>query len=381
MTLGRRIRRSGEPKTVLYLVPAPRISLDPNAATSGPARHILGMSHAMIRRGMQVDIWLASDRWYCRGAASVSEQNIRGSAPKLFLQDVLRGVLGLFNVLCVLFRPAPDLVYERLASMQCMGWVLKLKGSVWVVESNGLFYREASVERNSLFLVSTARFLERLCYRWADCVVTVSDELKAEVVADAGVHPQRVVVVRNAVDPTLFVGPSRETDPSTKRVGFVGTLVEWQGVDRLVEALSHARLVDLELHIVGDGPAWEALRQLSRERGVTAVFHGRVPADQIPDLMRSFSVAFCGHQMKVGTNYHSPLKLYEYAACGVPVVSTFSEDAVLLSERFPVAVLQEGWTSTDLAERLAAAVALPRPRPLVVTYDDRLASLIPQVSR
>lgn len=335
----------------------------------------------MVRRGMKVELWLASDRWYCRRAASASEAAIRGSGPKLLLQDLVRLVLGMANVLSILFRRAPDLVYERAASMQCMGWVLKVKGSVWIIESNGLFFREASAERKSLVLVSLARRIELACYRWADCVVTVSEALKAQVVKEAGISPEKVVVVRNGVDPQFFGRVRQEDVSSVARVGFVGTLVEWQGVDRLIDALGDERLQGVELHVVGDGPALDYLERLSSTRGIAATFHGRLSAERVPEFMATLSVAFCGHQMSHGENYHSPLKLYEYAACGVPVVSTHSEDAVLLSRSFPIALLNDGWTTTDLADSIQACLDLPRPQPLVVTYDERLSQLLIQLAR
>jgi glycosyltransferase involved in cell wall biosynthesis len=82
------------------------------------------------------------------------------------------------------------------------------------------------------------------------------------------------------------------------------------------------RYPDLRLVIAGDGPLRGELERGFRERGLTQhlVFTGLLPHEEIPDLIRQFDVALAPYPLLDHAFYFSPHKLFEYMACGVPVV-------------------------------------------------------------
>ena len=89
-------------------------------------------------------------------------------------------------------------------------------------------------------------------------------------------------------------------------------------LDRLVSRHPGLRLV-----IVGDGPLRGALERELRERGLTrsAVLTGWLPHTEVAALVRQFDVALAPYSRPDHDFYFSPLKLFEYMACGVPVVA------------------------------------------------------------
>ena len=80
---------------------------------------------------------------------------------------------------------------------------------------------------------------------------------------------------------------------------------------------------DVRLVIVGDGPLRAELQRSLSERGLagSVVFTGAVAHEEIPALIRQFDVALAPYPALDHPFYFSPLKLFEYMACGVPVVA------------------------------------------------------------
>lgn len=52
-----------------------------------------------------------------------------------------------------------------------------------------------------------------------------------------------------------------------------------------------------------------------------AVFTGSLPHEDVADLIRQFDVALAPYPRREHSFYFSPLKLFEYMACGAPVVA------------------------------------------------------------
>jgi colanic acid/amylovoran biosynthesis glycosyltransferase len=107
------------------------------------------------------------------------------------------------------------------------------------------------------------------------------------------------------------------------------SLVSWKGVDYSLRAFAriHATHPETELHIVGDGPEEQALRQLSRALGVAhaVTFHGRQAPESVRDLMGRCDV-FLQHSLdhESGWTEGFGVSITEASASGLPVIVTNS---------------------------------------------------------
>ncbi|MEW6637187.1 MAG: glycosyltransferase family 4 protein [Actinomycetota bacterium] len=225
----------------------------------------------------------------------------------------------------------PDFVYERasLYATAGVGLARKLERPLILEFNSPLALEQTTYRANGLGLL--AEQAERYVLTGADAVLAVSKPLR-EYAISLGVAPEKAHVVPNGVNTRLF--RPDPPDPALKErwglddgpvLGFAGGLRPWHGVEVLPALLERLvrRHPDARLAVVGDGPLRGELERDVRERNLSesVVFTGWLPHEEVAVLMRTFDVALAPYPRPDHDFYFSPLKLFEYMACGVPVVA------------------------------------------------------------
>jgi len=270
-------------------------------------------------------------------------------------------------------RLRPDVLYERYNLYFPAGsWLHWLTGVPMLLEVNAPLVHERS-RFGGLGNPRFAAWMEGVQWRSADGVLPVTQVL-AGFVREAGVPNARIHVIQNGVGEEFL---SSTADGSVIRnrfglgdrivLGFTGFVREWHGLDRVIDFVAeNGARHNLNLLIVGDGPAIPALRRQSAERRVAdrVTFAGLVARHDIIDSITAFDVALQPHVVA----YASPLKLIEYMALGRAIVAPatpnireiLSDSEAVLFEPSDPAGLPEAIArlSTDapLRARLGAAV-------------------------
>jgi glycosyltransferase involved in cell wall biosynthesis len=225
----------------------------------------------------------------------------------------------------------PDFIYERASLYSTAGVSLAqaLRRPI-LVELNAPLAVEQSAYR-ATGLGELAAQAEAWTLQQAQAVIVVSAQLR-EHVLNLGVDASRIHVLPNGVDPARFHPAA--PDPAVRArwgldgqlvIGFVGGLRPWHGVEilpELVERLA-ARFPAIRLVIAGDGPLRSDLERSFGERGLQSrvLFTGLLPHEEMPAIIRQFDVALAPYPQPEHAFYFSPLKLFEYMACGIPVVA------------------------------------------------------------
>lgn len=226
---------------------------------------------------------------------------------------------------------APDFILERASLYATAGVnVARALNVPLIVELNAPLALEQSAYR-ATGLGTLAAQAEAWALTRADAVFAVSAPLR-DYVLSLGVTSERVQVLPNGVDTALFYPAPRNPELRARLnlgagpvLGFIGGLRPWHGVqalppllERLVPRYPHLRLV-----IAGEGPLRAELDAAFQARRLQShvIFTGALPHQEISELIRQFDVALAPYPVLDHAFYFSPLKLFEYMACGVPVVA------------------------------------------------------------
>ncbi len=198
--------------------------------------------------------------------------------------------------------------------------------------------------------------IERYDYRAADHVLVIGEALKRHVLS-YGIPESRVTVLGQGVDHARF---SRSTGRPPEYRGMQGPIAVWVGVlskgdPGLFDAVAR-RLGSSGGHLVLIGPGAEWADALAARCPHVVTLGPRRP-DEVPAYLEHADVGLMLYdrerpEVYVGQN---PLKLYEYAAAGLAIVSTPHDEyryldvpaVVVDSEQSAAAAIDEALAELD----------------------------------
>ncbi len=232
----------------------------------------------------------------------------------------------------------PDLIHAHSPVLNALPslWVGRRRRLPVVYEMRAS-WEDAAVDHGTTVEGSlryrVSRALESVALRAADQVTTICDGLRADI-AVRGVPPERITVIRNAVDVSLFKFGA-EPDADLRRslglegatvVGFAGSFYGYEGLDLLIEAARQMlpRHPRLRLLLVGGGPQESNLRAQAAAAGMQdrVIFTGRVPHADVQRYYELIDVLAYPRLPIRLTELVTPLKPLEAMAQGRMLVAS-----------------------------------------------------------
>jgi glycosyltransferase involved in cell wall biosynthesis len=206
----------------------------------------------------------------------------------------------------------------------------KLTGAKVIIDLHDLmpeFYASRFGTSLSALPVRLMARQEKVAAGFADRVITVTERWR-RTLEERGVPSYKLSVLMNLPDPAIYgrevAATGREGTPFT--IIYHGTLNERYGLDILLRAVALARR-DLPFHLIvhGHGALVETLPTLAAELGVDDIVEfstRRLPAEELPTLLRRADMAVVPYRRDVFTDGILPTKLMEYTALGIPTIVT-----------------------------------------------------------
>lgn len=228
-----------------------------------------------------------------------------------------------------------------------------------------------------LNLISDYR-LPRRWIRWAAAgaagIVAVSEALRARLIA-LGIEASRIRVLRNGVDLELFAPGDRQA--ARRALGLkadgivvlsVGQLIPPKGFDLVIRAI--ARLREVTLAIVGEGPEAAALKRLAERMGSGCRVHflGVMPQERLAAVYGAADVL-----VLASAREGYPNVLLEALACGTPVVATAVGGAPEVVRNSVAGRLVGERSPEALAGAIRDLLADPPARAVTRAYAERFA--------
>jgi colanic acid biosynthesis glycosyl transferase WcaI len=242
----------------------------------------------------------------------------------------------------------------------------KLRRAKLVVDLRDLWPDElvaCGAARERSLSVRALRRLERWIYRSAD-IVTCTTPAFVDVVAERGVGEEKSRLLPNGADLELFRplprdNPVARAYPFGDRftVMYSGLLGIKHGLETLLEAAARLRdRPDVLFVLVGDGPRRAALMRRANDLGLdNVIFTGERGVEDLPYLLARADVCVTNLLPEPYLEKIVPTKIFEYLACGKPVVGGLAgEGARVLEESGGGIAVRPG----DAAAMVEAILAL-----------------------
>lgn len=220
------------------------------------------------------------------------------------------------------------LVVGAVAKALNIPWVYEVRGQLADTWASTRGDAAKGSERYVKFQASEARVMHD-----ADAIVTLGKAM-LDVIVSQGIASDKVVLGPNAVGGDFLLEPvtpadAREKlglDPALNYIGTVSSLVDYEGLDHLVEALAilAPEFPSLRVLLVGGGTAAPTLQAQAVRLGLAdkVIFTGRVPREQASTYHQALDIFVVPRKNLDVTRAVTPLKPVEALASGRPVVAS-----------------------------------------------------------
>jgi glycosyltransferase involved in cell wall biosynthesis len=245
--------------------------------------------------------------------------------PRLFIIGVivsmfLSSILFLLNLILKF-----DLIYIRDSSLAFGLLVFRSLASKAVIKIMALPEDEERRPLHRALLRVIAPVIDRFVISRSKFIAAPSPLMFRELCLRRGLVPRRVILVPPGVDCSkIFALRRSKIGTDSFKVGFVGALFWWQGVDILVRAVAKLASsgVRIKLVLVGDGPERNRILGLCHKLKVDCVITGFVDHEMALKIMSQLDVLVVPRVRTSSTENVLPIKIVEAWALGIPVIAT-----------------------------------------------------------
>jgi glycosyltransferase involved in cell wall biosynthesis len=184
----------------------------------------------------------------------------------------------------------------------------------------------------------------------------------------------KVVLVDAAADAELFKPDQAAREALRKKfgfensivVGYVGTFAEWHGIEELIESSVEVLRIYPNVRFMMVGPYFEWAKAFAETRGVIDYFKffGPVPYHEVSKYVNAADILVAPYnpfrsEMRRRFGIGSPLKVFEYMACGKPVITTAVKPITNVVQNGKTGLLVPMGDSKALSEAIISLIRNP----------------------
>lgn len=356
------------------------ITLENLSLHKGSVVHIKEVVLGLQKLGHEVDLVAISQNKFEKYARFYNLHRTPNFLLKLFCLKRQPYIISSFFLFLYLIRILHhyDLIYGRdyhtviIAYLPSLLFRKKL-----VFEINGIANEEQKLKGNSIWNRIITFFIkkaEKLALKCSNRIISVTSQIASYLNKHFYCPLDKVEVVSNGVnirkfhpikDEALLLDLKKKLGIAQDEIVviFVGSLARWQGVEHLlrVAPLVIKEVSNIKFLIVGDGVLKKEFEEGVNRLGLSDhfIFTGMVDYEEIPIYINIAEICILLKQrLKSG---YSPIKLYEYMACGKPILAS-SVEGLEFIETEEVGYLVKPDDLISLEETLLRLIKEPQKR-------------------
>lgn len=239
-----------------------------------------------------------------------------------------------------------------------------------MVEFHDWVSEQRAIQGGNKFNVILIEKLQIGSSRLADHIRVVAKGIEEKLLV-FGINKRKIAVIENGTDINFFKPIDKKEakkaigiNPDYLYVGFIGNLAVWQGLDYLLQAIPKVlkEYGNVRFILVGDGPEMPKIRKkvaaLEKEK---VILTGSVPYQEANLYINSFDIGVAPFIKKRNDGMVSPMKIRDYAACGVPFVTTKIRGLEFVQEK-GIGILAPPNNTNALSEAIIKLIENPRLR-------------------
>lgn len=271
-----------------------------------------------------------------------------------FIKEYIYYVCLFFYLFAYQIKLKSDIFYVREMGLSIVPALIGLIFQIpHILEINGI----PSVDLQNIGIdrirPKISGFFQYINFALAKKVVCVSENIK-EALLHAHRNTNKITVIENGVNADIFYPKDKKEARRLLRFEqhchyliFVGSFYPHHGISHIISIFKHViqRFPNVRLIMVGTGYLLGSAIGLAKKLGLTSHidFAGEIAYEKVPDYINA---ADAGIFILTGIgkiNGRSALKLYEYLACGRPVITDESHGDFVRKNGIGIVISEEDY--------------------------------------
>jgi glycosyltransferase involved in cell wall biosynthesis len=189
----------------------------------------------------------------------------------------------------------------------------------------------------------------------------ITERLREQVESDFNLDVDNYVIWESGVNSATFKPIEKDRCASVAFTLFYhGSISVNRGIGLVIQALPLLQdEVDCQFVIVGDGTGKQELYELSKKMGLEGrvIFKGFMPYEEMAKEIAAADLCICPLTDRPEWAVSSPIKVFEYMACGKPMILTPIPAHKDIAASFPFVVWTSGFELKDFKQAIVEGMA------------------------